>query len=188
MDYLKVITLYCFQKFNGERSESAIFHLLTGKKSAQTIQDCKLFQLSHLFSLFTELTREELHTCLNSLLEQNFLEHVKENSFILTNKGEQYLSEMLSLRQIPIHLNGWRNGDIARVLWRRLSLMVQVLSHYTINNTTYLPLTKKEEDLKWIKEFLKSNSLSKKMLNDELYRQLHDFLSLCHEQEALFSC
>ncbi|MFC0271565.1 helix-turn-helix domain-containing protein [Metabacillus herbersteinensis] len=184
MDYLNAITLYCFQKFNGERSESAIFHLLTGKKSAQTIQDCKLFELSDLFSLFPELTREELHTCVNSIIEKNFLEHPEPNRFLLTNIGEEYLSELLSLRQIPFHLNGWENGDIARFLWRRLSLMVQVLSHFSISNTTYLPLTKKEEDLKWIKEFFRSYSLSKELLNDELYRQLHDLLSLCHEQEA----
>ena len=46
---LQHIVLFCIDRFRGERSLAAIDHLLNGKKTAQTLQDSKWYNVSRLF-------------------------------------------------------------------------------------------------------------------------------------------
>lgn len=51
------ILLQIFQKLNNERTVSAAYHILRGKRSGQTIQDVGLFQLHNYFGLLPKLPR-----------------------------------------------------------------------------------------------------------------------------------
>ncbi|MEK1830635.1 hypothetical protein AAAC51_20805 [Priestia megaterium] len=54
MNYIQVSILFCIKQLKGERTAYGIYHLLTGKKSAQTIQDGKILEFRFFFShLFT---------------------------------------------------------------------------------------------------------------------------------------
>ncbi|WP_299088282.1 helix-turn-helix domain-containing protein [uncultured Metabacillus sp.] len=176
--YFHLVLLYCIKQFNGERSLSAIYHLLNGKKSSQTIQDGKLFNLSHMFSLFPRLSRQYLNEACEELLQEDLLELLPNQHYFVTDKGKFMLNERLAKRPLPAKLNGWEYGDLGRIFWRRLSLLVQVLSNFVYERKQYLPLTKNQEDLLWVKSFLNQIPISKSDLAEELYKEIKDFLLL----------
>jgi uncharacterized protein YpbB len=180
--YFQFVLLNCVKHLNGERSLSAIYHLLNGKKSSQTIQDGKLFNLSHLFSLFPRLSRQQVNDACEQILKDGLIELLTSQHYVLTEKGHFILAENQKVKPIPSALNGWEYGDIARVFWRRLSLLVQVLSNSVYERNHYLPLTKNQEDLQWVKKFLRENSKSD--LINLLYEELKQLLLLQSNKEA----
>ncbi|UGB29301.1 helix-turn-helix domain-containing protein [Metabacillus sp. B2-18] len=184
LDYFHTVMLYCLEQFNGERTVSAIYHLLNGKKSSQTIQDGKLFNVTFLFSLFPKLSRIQSDETWNALLKQGLIEQLPDNKCKLTIEGKEFLKESIGNKPIPEQLNGWNYGDIGRVFWRRLSLLVQVLSNYTYEKKDYLPVTKNQEDLQWVKIFLKQQDRSNNELTNCLYKELKDILNTQLSKDA----
>lgn len=182
--YFHLVILFCFKQLNGERTVSAIYHLLKGKKSSQTIQDGKLFNLSHLFSLFPRVSRQQVSDSCELLLQEGLIESISEKHYLLTPKGKLSLYEELNIKPIPANLNGWLYGDIGRTFWQRLSLLVQVLSNFVIERSTYLPVTKNQEDLQWVKRFLKQTHYHKKDLVENLYVEIKDTLQFQTNKEA----
>ena len=55
------------KKFQGERSIYAIFHMLQGKKSSQTIQDAHLYGLTNLYGIMPNFTRLQLKSIVEKL-------------------------------------------------------------------------------------------------------------------------
>ncbi|KKI93119.1 hypothetical protein WQ54_06340 [Bacillus sp. SA1-12] len=182
--YFYLVLLYCFKQFKGERSLSAIYHLLNGKKSSQTIQDGKLFNLSHMFNLFPRLSRQYLNEACEELIQEGLLEFLPNQHYSVTDKGNFVLNEGMAQRPLPANLNGWEYGDLGRIFWRRLSLLVQVLSNIVYERRKYLPLTKNQEDLQWLKSFLMQISISKKRLADDIYKEIKEALLLQTTTEA----
>ncbi|WP_273129089.1 helix-turn-helix domain-containing protein [Bacillus weihaiensis] len=185
INYFHVLLLYCLKQFKGERSTSAIYHLLKGKKSSQTIQDGKLFKVSHLFGLYPRLEHTITKSIWDQMIKEDLIMQVPEKHYVLTDKAEILLEHVLKDNPIPPHLNGWKYGDVGRLFWRRLSLLVQVVSNFTYNRRDYLPLTKNEVDLHWVKFLLRTLRESKSELNDKLYKEMSTVLSNVNEQEAM---
>ncbi|WP_251526186.1 helix-turn-helix domain-containing protein [Metabacillus litoralis] len=183
--YFHMVLLYCLNQINGERSVSAIYHLLNGKKSSQTIQDGKLFFLSHLFSIFPRLTRQQVLEECEIILKEGLIEQLPNHHFILTEKGKLILDEYLKIKPIPPKLNGWEYGDVGRIFWRRLSILVQVLSNFAFERNHYLPVTKNQEDLQWVKQFLKESKFSKSNLIHMLYEELKFTLQRQSKRDAM---
>ncbi|QGQ46728.1 helix-turn-helix domain-containing protein [Metabacillus sediminilitoris] len=182
--YFHVILLHCINQLNGERSVSAIYHLLNGKKSSQTIQDGKLFNLTQMFSLFPKLSRHQINDACKHILQEELIVQLPNQHYHLTEKGKLFLDKKRSERPIPVALNGWKYGDVSRIFWRRISLLVQVLSNYAYDNQHYLPLTKNQEDLLWVKLFLKQVPFSKSELIHLLYKELKQVLLLQSNRDA----
>lgn len=176
VSFRQIILLYCLQKLSGERTIYSIYHLLQGKKSSQTIQDAHLFQLSAFFHTDTNITRQQLADDVEEL-KKNFL--IAENSdqrFILTEEGERALTEALASTPLPPYLNGWKYGRTGWLLWERLSLAVQVLSHLQYRETKYIPVQRRPEILLWIKVFLQTSGLNRTALAMSLYTELTSLL------------
>lgn len=184
LDYFHTVLLICINQLNGERTASAIYHLLKGKKSSQTIQDGKLFNLSHLFGLFPKLSRKQTDTAWEILNQKELIDMLPGNLCFITPKGKEVLMKNLKETPIPSSLNGWKYGDLSRVFWRRLSILVQVVSNLSYGRKGYLPITKNHEDLQWVKEFLRQTSVSKEELATKLYDELKQVLQLHSAKEA----
>jgi uncharacterized protein YpbB len=182
--YFQFVLLYCFNQLRGERSLSAIYHLLNGKKSSQTIQDGKLFNLSHMFSLFPRLTRQQINHACEMILQEELIVQLPNQHYNITEKGKIVLDEIFRVKPIPLELNGWEYGDTGRIFWRRLSLLVQVLSNLVYERQQYLPLTKSQEDLQWVKNFLKQTHYTKTDLINLLYEEMKDSLQLQSNKAA----
>ncbi|MEH7176717.1 helix-turn-helix domain-containing protein [Neobacillus vireti] len=168
MGYIEIIILYCLKQLNGERTIYSIFHLLNGKKSSQTLQDAHFFSLKKYFRILEPLTRDNFDQIFNTILEKKLVETCGEQRFLLTTAGEDYL---LNYPQ-PHYINGWKYQPYTLLVWERLSLLIQVTSNFTFQETKYIPIQKNTEVHNWLKNFLKSCSIPKKNLGKILYTEL----------------
>ncbi|HWO95727.1 MAG TPA: helix-turn-helix domain-containing protein [Bacillus sp. (in: firmicutes)] len=186
MDYLSTMILYGLEAFKGERTVYAVYHLLTGKKSAQTIQDGKLYRLSHMFQSFPYLKKESFSQYVKQLKEQNYIEIKKEekDKWDVTEEGKKYLQEQL--RQFPLspYFNGWRYMNVSASFFIRLNLLVQTLSHLVYNESYFLPVSQDLRVQKWIKHFFKSQYASRNELAKQLFIELCSCLERCLSIEA----
>ncbi|MBM7604463.1 uncharacterized protein YpbB [Metabacillus crassostreae] len=185
LSYFHIVLLYCLNQFNGERSASAIYHLLKGKKSSQTIQDGKLFNVSHMFSIFPWLSRVQTNAAWQDMVQEGLIVRIPENQLIVTEKGRLELETRLEQCPFPNNIHGWNYGDIGRLFWRRLSLLVQVVSNVAYERKDYLPVTKNQEDLDWVKMFLRHMKMSKTELNKSLYNEIYKALQEQSEKGAV---
>lgn len=178
VSFRQVILLYCLQKLNGERTIYSIYHLLQGKKSSQTIQDAHLFQLSAFFDTDTNITRQQISEQSLELKKLSLISETLDQRFILTEEGKRVLKRCLAVTPIPPFLNGWKYGRTGWLLWERLSLAVQVLSHLQHRETKYIPVQRKPETLIWVKDFIKACGLSRKLLSERLYIEITELLEI----------
>jgi uncharacterized protein YpbB len=180
MTYLHFILLYCFRQLNGERSIYSAFHILNGKKSSQSIQDSHLFQLQPLFQSLPSLGREYFDKKVKELEEQKFIELNDDSKAGLTVKGEEAVNS--SSVFFPSSMNGLVYGDRSIVFWRRLNLLVQVISNMNNKEISYYPVQRSRNVQEWIKKFLKGVP-DRERLASELFSEIHDLLSATDEVE-----
>ena len=65
--------MHCINRFKGERSVNAVYYLLQGKKSSQTIQDAVWFSLKNLFRCFPNLKKDHYKKIVKDLTSKNLL-------------------------------------------------------------------------------------------------------------------
>ncbi|QOR65306.1 helix-turn-helix domain-containing protein [Cytobacillus suaedae] len=179
------IILFSLLKFNGERSIYGIYHLLTGKKSSQTIFDSNLFNVSHLFSLFPTLTRDELEEVIKLLQQHKLITYVNENKFLITEEGKNYLVEYESTFPLPANLHGWKYYQRGLVFWERLSLLIQVLSNLIHRETQYTTINQDSAVLHFVKNYILRSGLKRDELAEKIHTEVSDILSFTSNNEAL---
>ncbi|MGR3764875.1 helix-turn-helix domain-containing protein [Rossellomorea sp. NS-SX7] len=175
MTYLNFVIVYCLRQLNGERSIYSVYHILKGKKSSQSIQDAHLFQLHPFFLSLPNLSREYFNEKINELAEGRFIELNEESKARLTEKGEEALQQHQSSMFFPHHMNGLVYGDRGLLFWRRLNLLVQVVSNTNHKETSYFPVQRSRSVQEWIKKFLRGVS-DRDRLALTLFRELHSVL------------
>ncbi|WP_096153704.1 helix-turn-helix domain-containing protein [Bacillus sp. FJAT-45066] len=184
MRALQFICLYCLNKFNGERSVSAIYHLLRGKKSSQTIQDGQLFQLHSLFGMLPSVTRESITDAVVKLEKHLLIIVNNEGHYALTEKGQHTLIKFSDDFNLPTYLNGWQYHKLSLLFWKRFSLLIQTLSNILNKYSNFLPV---QTDLD-TQYFIKKSILSKKMSTHQYAEQVHseteNLFAMLSEKEA----
>lgn len=172
MTYIEAVVLYCLKKINGERTIFSVYHLLKGKRSSQTIQDAHLYSLTSMFYSFPIMDRIGFEKMAAKLHENNLISESEPEKFILTEEGRSQLNDFFRERPFPASLNGWLYGSSVEHLWKRISLLVQVLSHYIRDEQKYYPVQRDREVQRWIKRFLYSPPVPLKDLNHHLFSEL----------------
>lgn len=181
--YASFLMLFCLHRFNGERSLSAIYHLFSGKKSSQTLQDSKWFQLERFFGTWKEATLNDIEALAEQLLENGLISPVQNRSYVLTEEGRRQFNEQMRQAFFPVHLNGWRYHASEKWFWYRLSLLVQTLSN-VLHRTRFEPIHRHEETFIWVKQYLLSQRKTARELAQTLYEEIYDILSSVSEEEA----
>mgnify|MGYP001953485999 CR=1 FL=1 len=183
--YLKGLILYCLNRIQGERSVYAIYHILKGKKSSQTIQDCRLFQLEFLFNCYRSLIRQELDNHIELLLAANEIEpvQIEKKHFVLTLNGSQALERWEEELGLPPHLNGALYSSYEEIFWKRLSLAFQVLSNLAHDCNQFIPITREERILAWVKKWLKQQTSLPSTIN-HFYQELYELLNQLDDPQA----
>ncbi|TDL34705.1 hypothetical protein E2R51_03015 [Jeotgalibacillus sp. S-D1] len=151
MTYLDAILLTCFRLFNGDRSRSAIYHLLTGKKTSQTIQDAHLYGVSNLFQTLPALSRFDFDSSCQKLMDDKLIFIIENNRYKVTSEGENQLEAYYEKHFFPLHVQGWNYQDRAMVFWKRLSLLVQTLSNIYHNERYFYPVQRDPEIQYWVR-------------------------------------
>ena len=183
--YLEVIVLHCLTLINGERTVYSVFHILKGKKSAQTIQDSYLYGISKYFRTYASLNREDFQEVLHYLHKQHFIEvtDFEKGNYKLTNTTKTTLEEHVKLQALPVHLKGLQYHMIAQSYWERFSLLFQALSNAMYRYTKYYSVQRDVSIQRWVKEFL-LRSKDVRFLANQLYKELVSVLSEVDQQQA----
>jgi uncharacterized protein YpbB len=172
MTYIEAVVLYCLKKINGERTIFSIYHLLKGKRSSQTIQDAHLYSLTNLFYSFPIIERRSFEQMALHLRNKKLIAESESERYILTEDGHRQLTEFFMKKPFPAALNGWLFGSSVEHLWKRISLLVQVLSHYIRSEQKYYPVQRERGVQKWIKSFLYEPPVHLKELNKQLFTEI----------------
>lgn len=167
------------KKLNGSRTPFGAYHILKGKKSAQTLQDCHLYGLTNFFGVSKGLDRSVFIEQLNLLENHHFIDKNSENHFFVTKDGEAFLERKISALPIPEQLDGFKHKDISDLFWKRLALTIQCLSYILINKSDFIPIIKDRNIQLWVKKWLRyddyPSSIKAKQLFFELEKILQEF-------------
>ncbi len=172
--------------FHGERTVSAVFHLLKGKKSAQTIQDGSFFNVLCYFGIFPRFDRALFERDLDELTDAGDITYSDEKA-TLTEQGVNKLKEYHLKRQGLKKLNGWRYHMYNDKVWLRLCLYIQTLSYVVGEDRQFYPITHRLDIQQWVKRALPSSPSVRKARLTQLYQELYTFLSGCEEKEAMIT-
>lgn len=181
--FLKALLLACIDRFHAERTVQAVYYLLTGKKSAQTIQDTAWYGLQKYFNIIPDLSKRDFDQCLNALAEQRLITIDKQTAQI-TSRGRQWYKDIAKLYAIPAGFNGFKYQQVEVRFWQRLSLLVQTLSHWSYGKTRFIPVQRdlvvQQEVKRWIYQM--SERYDKKLLPERFSHELIQLLE--HVEKA----
>ncbi|WP_057914337.1 helix-turn-helix domain-containing protein [Peribacillus muralis] len=176
-NYLQAIILYAIKKFQGERSVYAIYHMLQGKKSSQTIQDAHLFGLTDIFGTKPVITRQQLNQNIEQFRTVGLINLTdKTDAYEISDLGDNVLAEYLLNNPFPTHLNGWKYQNITPVFWGRLNLLIQTISHIVHNERRFYPIQRNPKIQFFVKEFLHTNRQDRHLIAQHLYEELVSLL------------
>src|SRR5699024_5256162 len=142
------VLLTALQKINRERTVNAIYHLLTGKRSIQTIQDAHLFGLDSFFGIVPKLSLEDFHQSVTNLIRTNKVTKVTKDTFLLTEEGYKSIHHPFPY---PFYFQGIKYAPYDREWMRRLTLMIQVWTNQNQQIKQYIPIVDQSETIHWVK-------------------------------------
>lgn len=181
---LDTILLHCVIKLKGERSTNATYHILTGKKSIQTIQDIYLFDLENVYGIYKNLRNPYFIAKLESMVQRGLLEESTSNSLVPTEGGSEWY-----MKNGPNQLRYFQGStwyETSKPFMLRLQLLIQVLANSQVGNKNYVPVIEEDQIEKWVKrtyQMIKSHS-NIRNVSLNLYNELHHLLQTFSEEEA----
>lgn len=180
----RMILLTLQQRTGSERSISAVYYLLKGNPSIQTIQDTYLFQLEAYFGIYRTLHKNRFMATVRQLESEGMLEETAtENHYKLTNKASKWLQANEAAGQLP-YLNGMKWKQTADVFYKRLLLITQVWTNAQKRYTAYIPIVEDREVEQWVKNLYRSTKHRVDSSLAQLYKELFTLLDLLPERQA----
>lgn len=166
-------TLLCvlFNKFDGEKTPYAGFHLLRGKRSGQTIQDVEYYNVKMFFGIMPKLSKKIFDSAINELQQLNYVFIDSSSILHLTENGKK-LAQSARL----FHFNGWDYRGREELFFARLSLIVQTLSHFRVGEKSFIPTQKSVEIQHFVKNLLRGQPIEDPAFSHRLKVELHTAL------------
>lgn len=165
------ILLTVLATFHNERTISAAYHLLRGKRSGQTIQDVGIFKIHAYFGVLPKLSRKKFDAEIDLLVSKNYIERTENGYYRLLEAGFEQANE-----GVPIAFDGWHYRGNEHNYFARLSLIVQSLSHQLSGIKAFIPIEKNDSVQRWVREFLVGNHYNKGILQQQLLEQMTESL------------
>lgn len=166
------ILLKILHTFQQERTISAAFHLLKGKRSGQTIHDVGLYNLHQFFGLLPKLSRNNYDEQIDLLFARNAIVIEENGYYIVTESGKEIASKPLT-----ISFDSWNYRGNEHLFFSRLSLIVQSLSYQLNQKKAFSPIEKNEQIQQWVRQFLIRHHYQKQQLQQLLYNEMKNSLS-----------
>jgi len=168
------ILLQIFQKLNNERTVSAAYHILRGKRSGQTIQDVGLFQLHNYFGLLPKLPRATFDEAVSTFLQYSWLNMQESGHYSMKKLGLQRAEQTTTFL-----FDGWHYRGNEHIFFARLSLIVQSLSYHKEGIRSFSPISKDVQVQSWVRAFLQNQQYQTGQIQQQLYDEcLHVLTAL----------
>lgn len=186
MTFLQAVILHCLHKVNSERTIYSIFHLLTGKKSSQTIQDGHLYDMLTFFKVLPRLKRQQYDLLIEQLKKQQYIHFPESNLHaVVSNQGQEAYIAFFQKHPFPTFIQGWKFQDASIQMWKRLTLLIQAISHFNYSSTRYYPIQRDPDTATWVKQYiLRHKNISQ--LKEQLYNELFYIFSNDFPEEPNF--
>ncbi|GAA0599675.1 helix-turn-helix domain-containing protein [Virgibacillus siamensis] len=150
---LDMIIVKCSSQFQNKRSNTAIFHLLKGRKSIQTQQDAFLYGLHRFYGIHKKLSKQAFQQKVNQLCNSGYLQ-MQEESVIPGAKGTAFLQKMDQYPQL-YNLNGMKYINTDTIFCQRLLLLIQTLTNSCHNYFSFIPVVDSPHITGWVKNHYK---------------------------------
>lgn len=177
---IQQILLKILTTFQNERTLSAAFHLLKGKRSGQTIHDVGLFRLHPYFGILPKLTRGQFDEQVDLLFAKNYIVIEENGYYYMTEIGIKQASE-----ELPMTFDGWHYRGNEQVFFARLSLVVQSLSHQAARIKSFIAIEKEEDVQNKVREFLLKNQFQQHPLQSKVYLEIEQSLEKLQVDEQV---
>ncbi|MDS9470798.1 helix-turn-helix domain-containing protein [Sporosarcina pasteurii] len=166
---MNLSTLLCvlFSKLDGEKTANAALHLLRGKRSGQTIQDVKYYDLKMFFGLLPKLPQQLFNETINELVQLNCIEIDASSILHVTESGRKLVESSRAF-----HFNGWDYRGREEMFFARLSLVVQTLSHFRVGQKRFMPAQREIEIQQFVKKVLSGHPIEEPNFSRQLKAEL----------------
>ncbi|WP_322525168.1 helix-turn-helix domain-containing protein [Marinococcus luteus] len=171
--------LIALKRLRGERTDASAYHLLSGKRSSQTITDAKWFQSKDLFGALGKLNKSKFEHITASFYQRGWLEAggvpgVEASAAI--EPWEKILEEA--------GFDGWAYRDMGGKFWRRIALLIQTLSHLYQQKKQFVPIIQDVSAQEWVKRKLAVWGAERYSAMNRLYEEIKGCLHELKEIQA----
>lgn len=170
-------------QFNKNRTSSAIYHLITGKRSIQTVQDAHIYQLKKFYGINRSLQKRDFDMEVNTLVSEQLLNLDEAMCCSVTAKGDDWLKEHDEVLNFD-DFDGLHYHAASPVFSERLLLLIQTLSNSCNNHYSFIPVIDKTPILHWVKIVFKQLKQNKESYSNQLHHDLHKLLNTFSDEEA----
>ncbi|WP_217585407.1 helix-turn-helix domain-containing protein [Lentibacillus saliphilus] len=170
----------CSVAMREHRSTSAIFNIMTGKKSIQTVQDVHIYQLGTFYGVYKELQKYAFDQTVTTMMNNQWLRQIDAHTMTPTHLGEKWLQQTsLNLQ----HFNGLAYSNVEPVFSSRLLLLIQTLTNTAQGHYSFIPVEDDRYITQWVKSVFKQINKPHQALK-AIYDELYDILNTLTELEA----
>lgn len=170
-------------QLNQNRTSSAVYHLITGKRSIQTVQDSHIYQLKNFYGINRTIKKRDFDKKINTLASEQLLNLDASMCCSVTPKGMDWLTEHSKALQLD-DFNGLHYHAASPVFYERLLLLIQTLSNSCNKNGFFIPVVDKAPILFWVKRVFRDLKSQKEEYFKQLYHDIHQLLSIFSAEEA----
>lgn len=175
---LEKIILLSLKKINGERTSSSVYHLLKGKRSIQTLQDARIFQIENFYGIHKNLSKMHYNHIIQTFLERNWIRNGAKDTFIVNNDSD-IQSDVLLRR-----FNGMKYFEKAEIFYKRLVLLIQTLTNSKKDNFSFIPVIDDRTTEKWVRMIFHKVKGNETKILTTLHSELEKALSNLTTYEA----
>ena len=179
MLFQEAMILIALKRLRGERTDASAYHLLSGKRSSQTITDAKWFQSKDLFGAVPALDKPQFERLTASFYQRGWLETggvPGAEASAAIEPWEKIVEEA--------GFDGWTYRDTGRQFWRRIALLIQTLSHLYQQEKQFVPIIQDVAAQEWVKRKLAAWGPEKYTVMNRLYGEVKNCLHELKEVQA----
>lgn len=170
-------------QFNRNRTSSAIYHLITGKRSIQTVQDAHIYHLKKFYGITQALQKRDFDTLINSLVSKQLLNLDNSMCSSVSPKGMDWLAKHGKELNFA-DFDGLYYHEASAIFYERLLLLIQTLSNSCNNCSSFIPVVDKYPVLFWVKNTFRDLKSQKEDYFKRLYLEIHQLLTTFSNEEA----
>lgn len=170
------LLLTLLHTINSNRSPAAIYHILTGKKSSQTIQDLHLFQLHAYYRLLPNLSRQAFDDVINQIVNQGLMIWINKKDYQLTDEANAYITTKGDTAHYFHNLTQPIDESAKQIFTDRLYLSIQTFTYRVMNERGFIPVTDDVTIQAFVKQYYHAYKTQLSDWLEECYNQLYQVL------------
>ncbi|PYZ98461.1 hypothetical protein CR205_07675 [Alteribacter lacisalsi] len=186
MDLERWLFLTMTARLKGQRTGNGAVHLLSGKRSAQTLQDASLFYVLPLTASLKHRSPAYIHEVRSDLSKAGLVTESHRGLMTITKSGRGVLKKLDEKYFLPEKYNAGRfewSGE-AEWFWKRLSLYIQSLSNVLDKSRKFVPVHYDYDVQEWVRRHFPGTQEERAAAASRLYRELKASLEAIEEEYA----